>query len=263
MKLTRKILAAKILAAKTHVLTIGMLWSYVSPSWSGIPVVDSLNLPHNILSAMEAVTQTAQQIQQYKTQLQQYENQLKNTMAPASYIWDQAQSTINELNQATNTLAYYQNQLGSLDDYLSKFQDVSYYRNSPCFSAQGCSDTEWAAMNENRRISSESQVSASKAVIKGISQQFKALQSDAKQLEKLQRQAQEAEGQLEAIQYANQFASQQSSQLLQIRSLMTVQYNAVTTHIQAETDQKARHQAAHEALFDFSSSTDRSKNRRF
>ncbi|HCG5236782.1 TPA: P-type conjugative transfer protein TrbJ [Vibrio parahaemolyticus] len=258
MKLRRKILAAKI-----HVLTIGMLWSYVGPTWSGIPVADGLNLPHNILSAMESVTQTAQQIQQYQTQLQQYENQLKNTVAPASYIWDQAQATINELNQATNTLAYYQNQLGSLDNYLGKFQDVSYYRNSPCFSAQGCSDTEWAAMKESHRISSESQVSASKAAIKGISQQFKALQNDAKQLEKLQRQAQGAEGQLEAIQYANQFASQQSSQLLQIRSLMTAQYNAVATQIQAETDQEARHQAAHEELFNFDSPTDRSKNRKF
>ncbi len=51
-------------------------------------------------------------------------------MAPASYIWDQAQRTINDLNQATNTLAYYQNQLGSLDAYLGKFQDVAYYRSS-------------------------------------------------------------------------------------------------------------------------------------
>lgn len=32
MKLTRKILAAKTLAVKTQVLTIGMLWSYVSPT---------------------------------------------------------------------------------------------------------------------------------------------------------------------------------------------------------------------------------------
>jgi P-type conjugative transfer protein TrbJ len=56
------------------------------------------------MSAMEAVAQTLKQIQEYQTQLQQYENQLQNTMAPATHIfWDQAQRTINDLNQATNS----------------------------------------------------------------------------------------------------------------------------------------------------------------
>ena len=50
---------------------------------------------------------------------------------PAAYTWDQAQATINGLMNATNTLNYYRNQLGSLDSYLGKFQDVNYYRSSP------------------------------------------------------------------------------------------------------------------------------------
>jgi conjugal transfer/entry exclusion protein len=37
------------------------------------------------------------------------------------------------LRQAIDTLSYYKNELGSLDAYLSKFQDLDYYRNSPCF----------------------------------------------------------------------------------------------------------------------------------
>jgi P-type conjugative transfer protein TrbJ len=43
------------------------------------------------------VAQTLKQIEQYRTQLQQYENMLQNTIAPAAYIWDQAQATINGL----------------------------------------------------------------------------------------------------------------------------------------------------------------------
>lgn len=87
---------------------------------AGIPVIDGGNLAQNIMTAIESVAQTLKQIEQYQTQLQQYENQLQNTMAPAAYIWDQAQTTINRLIAAQNTLAYYENQLGV------KCQDVVF-----------------------------------------------------------------------------------------------------------------------------------------
>ena len=63
----------------------------------GVPVIDGTNLSQNIMTAIESVAQTLKQIEQYSTQLQQYQNQLQNTMAPAAYIWDQAQTTINRL----------------------------------------------------------------------------------------------------------------------------------------------------------------------
>ena len=98
-KVRRKILAAKI------VLAVVMTASTLQPLQAGIPVIDGANLTQSIMTALEAVAQTAKQIQQYQTQLQQYENMLQNTMAPAAHIWDQAQRTINDLNQATNPLA--------------------------------------------------------------------------------------------------------------------------------------------------------------
>ncbi|EGR1420447.1 P-type conjugative transfer protein TrbJ [Vibrio cholerae] len=257
-------ISTKILAAKIRLLAFGGIMAHASPVWSGIPVADGVNLPQNIISAIEAVAHTAKQIQQYQTQLQQYENALQNTMAPAVYIWDQAQSTINELTQATNTLAYYQNQLGSLDAYLSKFQDVAYYRSSPCFNGSGgCTPAEQFAMEENRRLASESQKKANDALFNNLALQQDNLQTDARQLERLQSAAQGADGQLAAIGYANQLASNQANQLLQIRSLLIAQQNAVGARMQAEVDKEALQQAAHEALFDFGSPTDRSQNRGF
>lgn len=238
----RKFLAAKV------ALVVAMTASTLQPIQAGIPVIDGTNLTQNILSALESVSQTAKQIQQYQTQLQQYENQLQNTLAPSSYIWDQAQTTINDLTQATNTLAYYQNQLGSLDAYLGKFQDVAYYRGSPCFSSTGCSDAEWAAMDENRRLASEFQKKANDALLKGLEQQQDNLQADARQLQRLQSGAQSADGQLAAIGYANQLASNQANQLLQIRSLMIAQQNAAATRMQADTDKEAQYQAAAEQV---------------
>lgn len=156
---------SKILAAKKTALAVALATGFITtttaPVQAGIPVIDGGNLAQNIMTAIESVAQTLKQIEQYQTQLQQYENQLQNTMAPAAYIWDQAQTTINRLIAAQNTLAYYENQLGSLDRYLAKFQDVAYYRSSPCFNGSGgCTPAEKAAMEENRRLASESQKKA-------------------------------------------------------------------------------------------------------
>src|SRR5690606_1630754 len=120
----------RLLAAKSALavaLATGFITTTTSPVQAGIPVIDGGNLTQNIMTAIESVTQTLKQIEQYQTQWQQYENQLQNTTAPAAYIWDQAQTTINRLIAAQNTLAYYENQLGSLDRYLAKFHDVAYY----------------------------------------------------------------------------------------------------------------------------------------
>ena len=219
-----------------------------SPAQAGITVIDISNLRQNIMAVMEAASQTAKQIQQYQTQLQQYENMLQNTMAPAAYIWDQAQSTINDLTEATNTLAFYENQLGSLDAYLDKFQDVGYYRSSPCFSSSGCSDAERAVIAENRRLASEAQKKAIDAAFKALKQQQTNLAADAQQLNRLQLGAQSAAGQLAAIGHANQLASHQAHQLLQIRALLIAQQNAVITRMQAEADREAVQQAASDSL---------------
>jgi len=200
------------------------------------------------MTAVESVAQTLKQIEQYRTQLQQYENMLQNTAAPTAYIWDQAQSTINGLMNATNTLNYYKNQLGSLDSYIGKFQDVNYYKGSPCFSDTGCSPAMRAAMLQNRTLAAESQKKANDALFKGLDRQQDALKADSRQLERLQSAAQGATGQMQAIGFANQLAAQQANQLLQIRGLMVAQQNAIATRMQVEADREAQQQAAGEAL---------------
>jgi P-type conjugative transfer protein TrbJ len=259
----QKFLAAKV--ALVVALTAGAFTT--SPVQAGIPVIDGGNLAQNIMSVIEEIAQTSKQIEQYRTQLQQYqtqmqqyENMLQNTEAPPTYIWDQAQATMNDLLAAQDTLNYYENQLGSLDSYLGKFQDVAYYRDSPCFNGSGgCTPTEKAAMEENRRLASESQKKANDALFKGLEQQQRNLTADARQLERLQSAAQGANGQMQAIGYANQLAANQANQLLQIRSLLIAQQNAVTTRMQAEADREAQQQAAHDSIFDMGAKTNRSK----
>jgi P-type conjugative transfer protein TrbJ len=152
---------------------------------------------------------------------------------------------MNQLRSAIDTLNYYKTNLGSIDAYLGKFQDASYYRGSPCFRQGGCTDAEWAAIKENQRFGSEAQKRANDALFRGLDKQQAALEADARTLQRLQGSAQSATGQMQAISYANQLASQQANQLLQIRGLLIAQQNALATRMQVEADREAQQAAAH------------------
>ncbi len=214
---------------------------------AGIPVIDGGNLAQNVMTAMESIAQTAKQIeqyekqvQQYRTQLQQYENMLQNTKRPVQEIWDQAQATITNLRSAIDTLAYYKQRLGDLDAYIGKFQDVDYYKNSPCFTSAGCSaSTREALLAAQQRAQTESQKRANDALFKGLDKQQDALTADSRTLERLQSAARGADGQMQALGYANQLASASSNQLLQIRALLIAQQNSVATRQQALNDREA------------------------
>jgi P-type conjugative transfer protein TrbJ len=211
---------------------------------AAMPVIDIVNLKQNLISAVEAVAQTAQQIEQYKTQLQQYENQLQNTAAPNAYIWDQANQTMNELMRAIDSLNYYKQQLGSIDAYLRNYGDEDFYKASPCFSVAGCTEAQRQVLNDSQRRGSEAQKKANDAMFRGLDRQQEQIAQDAQQLVHLQTSAQSAAGQMEAIQHANMLASHQTNQLLQIRSLLIAQQNADATRAQVVADREAKESAA-------------------
>ncbi|QGZ40553.1 P-type conjugative transfer protein TrbJ [Pseudoduganella flava] len=239
-KSVRRTLAAKFFA---------ILAATALPTHAGIPVIDGANLSQNLMTAFESVTQTLKQIQQYQVQLQQYEYQLKNTLQPSTRLWDDATTTMNHLRSAIDTLEYYQNNLGSIDAYLGRFKDMAAYRSSPCYSVNGCTAAEWQAMRTTEVFGSEAQKRANDSLFRGLKIQQQNLESDALQLQRLQSSAQGAEGQLQAIGYANQLASHQSNQLLQIRGLLIAQQNIIATRNQALSDNEAKQQAASDKRF--------------
>lgn len=226
-----------------HIIACIMLVVGITkPATAGIPVIDGANLAQSIMEVMESIAQTTQQIEQYRTQLEQYENQLINTTAPAYYIWDDATATIDGLMEAMDTLAYYETRLGSLEAYLDQYQDLNHYATHPC-AIRTCTASEMASYSENDALASEANKNATDALFKTIDTQQRSLTTDARQLERLQSRAQTAQGQLEAVQYANQLASQQASQLLQIRALLLAQQTAAAVKQQQENDEEARRQA--------------------
>jgi P-type conjugative transfer protein TrbJ len=226
---------------------VALLISASSPTWAGMPVIDGANLSQNLMTAFQSVEQTLKQIQQYQTQLEQYENMLRNTVAPAAYVWDKADAIIRKVTDLNSTIDYYKRRAGSIDGYLSKFQNVNYYRGSPCFKRDGCSAAEKRTRKDAQTLGSEAIKISNDGVFRGLDQQQRQLQTDADQLVLLQSRAQGAEGQMAAIQYGNQLASHQANQLLQVRAMLIAQQQAEATRAQVAADREAQQQAAHEA----------------
>ncbi|PTR05607.1 P-type conjugative transfer protein TrbJ [Nitrosospira sp. Nsp5] len=231
-------------ATAVRLTLLSVLASALPVSAGGVPVFDVANMKQNTISAIEGVNQTMKMIEQYQLQLLQYENMLRNTMAPAAYVWNRAQLTTMRLMGMMNTVNYYRYQAGSLDGYLYRYQNPSYYMGSPCFGPNGCTPSERAILENNRRLNADGEKLANDAMIRSLDQQQLDLKADAERLEALQKNAQDAPGQMAAIQAANQLASNQAAQLMQIRALLIAQQNAEATRQAKMADIEAQQAAA-------------------
>jgi len=206
---------------------------------SGIPTVDIAAIAQAILQVMESIQQTTALMDQYQT------HQLRNSMLPPRYLWDEADSTINKLIALQGTLAHYQRQLGGLQAYMDLFQTEANYKSNPCFNGtQSCSAADWQAIQKKDQLINESQKSANNDWLKMVKAQQDNLERDAAKLSQLQANAQTATGQMEALSYANQFASQQNHLLMQMHTTLLVQQQALAIQQSRQKDLEERDKAA-------------------
>lgn len=210
-----------------------VLWLPVMASAAGIPVLDVSNLAQTTLTAIEEIKQTAKQVEQYALQLQQYENMVKNTVAPAAYLWSEVGRMQNKLYDIQSQYSYYKNR--GIDQYLQRFGNVNYYRDSENFNLD--------MFFQNRAEAIDSSKQANDALAKTIDQQRSDIQEDTADLQRLQMQVQGYSGQMEAAQGTNQLLAQQNSQLLQLRSVLLTQAQAVNAQMIEENSKKAMEEA--------------------
>lgn len=235
-----------ILAAKIGFGLAVIATPFAAPVEAQLAVVDVASVKQTTVTAVQSVAATAKQVQQYQTQLQQYQNMLQNTLAPTAYVWSQAQSTIDGLQQTANSLSSLTRQTGGIDAYLNKFKDPNAYKSSPCFSATGCSSAQLAALKAQQSANQQILMASNDDTLRGISQQQTQIKAEAANLEQMQRNAQGATGQAQALGYANQFAANQANQLIAIRQQLMAQQAATLAVQQAAMDEKALRAAASE-----------------
>ena len=200
-----------------------------------IPVIDYSNLTQNITTALKSVAIYAQEVQQYQTQILQYKNQLLNTLgiAPALQVWQQSQAV---MNQVTGLTSMFRNG-SSLQNVLSQFQDPNYWLNTPVTSYP------------NQPPGGQAQWQANQVFFQGLAQQTQQIQTDAATLQRLQTTASGAQGQMQALQAANELAALEQQQLLQIRALLVQEQQSLAARNATSANSDAMHQAATQTYY--------------
>lgn len=242
-------MASKRTSAVACVVVIAIL-ARPSPT-RAIPVFDGGNFAQNLVSAIEAVDQTLTQILQYQNQLLQYEEMIKNGLAPAVYTWDRIVSIQNKLQTIASALSNYRHWIRDLDDYLSRFADLDYYRSARCYGSDlSCPESEWDRILRDSQnmhgLGSESRKKTLDQLMRALETSDKELADESANLERLQRQAQAAKGHMQALQAGNQLASAEVHQLMQIRIIMVAQYRAIAVQLLVEQAREAQQTVAGE-----------------
>jgi len=239
-----------------------------TPARAGVvPVFDSGSIAQEVLILGEAYKQVQTLMDQLKnmekqltelkaqtTELQAQTPELKtqtaldkqNTELQLNYSWDwdaAHEGIFEKLRDITGAVKELNTTAEDMDAYLEKTYtgDVDYYSKSKCLTGEGeCSDKEWGDLRERQVEGIKSQKEANNALFKALSKQMKSIEDDTQQLDDIQGKATNAQGQMEALSYANQLAALQTKQLMQLRSLMVVQQEAFAVMMANNNDKAAR-----------------------
>jgi len=203
-----------------------------------LAVIDSSNLAQNIVAAREAITQTQQQIQQLQTQLNSYKRMLQDAMNPGDWAWGDIQDTINQLKNTMSSIKDYSSMAGGFDQMLSQFGSYDSYTTGTGYGG-GYSQAS-QQLTSGDYVGSMMVKDTSADLLRVIKEQEEQLDAYQSEFERLKNNAASAEGQQEAIQATNQFASMQVQLLTQIHTLMMAQNNMLAVITQDRNNREAR-----------------------
>lgn len=189
---------------------------------AGIPVIDATNLTQNTMNVISTLAQEvkqasqyATQLQQYQTQLQQYSNMIQNTQKPNVWI---LHNTTALLNSTRNLLA--NTPMSLVDNYLKRYVTPAYHSVNACLNGGRCTPQTWNELvNNNRQLNRDriDQLNSWFSRQQSLEMKFRAADSD---FERLKSSAQTANGQVQAIGYANMMIAQVADINLQLRDIL-------------------------------------------
>ena len=224
---------------KSKLLLVASILAISKTSTAGIPVTDPLVLAQSILIEQHSLDQ----ILKLKEQLDYLEVQGRTTNR---FDWIKTQEIIDKLINISYSTSGLVDEFGSYDRYLARYQSEIQMKQSACFASQGCSKYELNKLNEELAETSSARTKMYNSSLKNVLRELESVRNDANILSNLQNNAYSAKGQMEALSFANQFASYQSSQLTQLRAITAEANQVIVSDIQAQQEKEAREKAASE-----------------
>lgn len=180
-------------------------------SYAQFAVIDTAGLGQAITQVAQGYQQIKNMIEQIQTAKAELENSMKNLMAQGAYFYNLPNTIKDEIEELDKQLRY----LTDLESTLRKFQDIDYYKSSPCFSAQGCTEEQ---MNEILYKNEDNVMSLSDAakVSLRISEHYNT-HSLEKELSNIRSRTKAAEGQLAATQNVAEYMDITNQNIMALR----------------------------------------------
>ncbi|MDE7314438.1 MAG: hypothetical protein K2N11_01905 [Mucispirillum sp.] len=197
-----------------------ILLCFYSKAYAQVTLVEDLaNLPHNILSSVEAVEMVSEQIKQYKLIKEEFELLVKNSAAPYFYVYNEVQNFDENVERLKKRFEKFSDPK-AVDDYFKKYYDINWYRSSPCFKAGGCTDEDLDRLEQQRieRVTYMTEISSN---LKNDLADWKDRHKTRyDRLKKLNNAAQKAEGHFEIQSYQAQYLSEMTQELITLNENM-------------------------------------------
>jgi type IV secretion system protein TrbJ len=211
----------KSLALAFAIAFIGVIGtlSYPRPAQAQFAVVcaNCSQLVTQVQEFARQILQYAKQVQQYELQLEQYQNMVKNTKSISRSYFDDALNQIRGIETTMRSGTNIMYKLSNLDqefrraypDYQSVFASIEYLDQS-------------TSMNNYAARSAEAMDLARTALL-AASRSSQDMQQDQIKMDSIGMQVTGADGNLDALQAAGQYAQHSAQQLMKMRQIALLQ----------------------------------------
>lgn len=206
--------------------------------------------PTQILNNIQLVNQYAKQVQQYQTQLESLTNHIQQTqmmvqnlqMLPAT-VWQKFANDVMSLKNIVQQGQAVSFAAANLD---SQFAETYKGYTSYEASAAQSLDARTSSFTQQYRNINQSTRDSTNGALKALNTQMNALTSDEATMNMLQSQSRSADGQLKAIQAANEIALHQTDTLKKLQYTLMTQASTQASYMAATNDKETAQRALSE-----------------
>jgi P-type conjugative transfer protein TrbJ len=188
-----------------------------------------------LLGKLTMAKQLATQAQQLKTQLNQYQSMVMNSKTLPSQLWNNTMRDFQQLTgimQQSKALGYSTQNIAG--QFASRFGNFNSYTNKNMTAADwNAKYAQWSQQNSDNAL----------YTLQGLGVHANQMVNDQATLRRVQAMATTSQGQMQALQVANQMAGQSVDQIMKLRQLIMIQAQMQANYLAQLQDQEAAKQA--------------------
>lgn len=185
-------------------LILLMLFAPGIKSYAVMPVEDFMNMPHNVLTGVNTFNSISEMTKQYKVLIDEYKLMVKNMAAPYFWVFQEVKNFNKNIDKYKEQYKKYSDK-AAWEAHFASLLDPDTYATSQCFKFGGCSPEENRKIRENREAMMKNAADTTANFVNRFNELSNEYKTRIGLLEKVEKQAEQADGQLKATGATNEY----------------------------------------------------------